>query len=100
MRKGCGCKTGCQSSRCKCKRTGNYCYGCKCVGCYNLPSPTHGQVTESPPSELLLSSPSDSVSEGDESDDEPYERLEENIETTMQQVLVTMIFRVSVTMTL
>ena len=25
MRKGCRCKTSCQSSRCKCKRAGNYC---------------------------------------------------------------------------
>ena len=39
MRCGCRCKTSCQSSRCKCKRARNYCYGCKCVGCCNLPGP-------------------------------------------------------------
>ena len=28
LKKGCGCKTGCQSYRCKCKKGGNYCFGC------------------------------------------------------------------------
>ena len=38
IKKGCGCKTGCQTSRCKCRRGGNYCFGCKCVRCSNLPT--------------------------------------------------------------
>ena len=37
-RKGCGCKTGCSSARCKCKkRNSHYGPGCKCTGCTNLP---------------------------------------------------------------
>ena len=38
IRKGCGCKTGCSSSRCNCKKRNGYCGpGCKCTGCTNLP---------------------------------------------------------------
>ena len=41
IKKGCGCKTGCISARCKCKKGGKYCGpGCKCVRCCNLPSDT------------------------------------------------------------
>ena len=36
IRKGCGCKTGCNSSRCKCKRQEKFCYGCKCIECRNV----------------------------------------------------------------
>ena len=71
MRKGCGCKTSCQSSRCKCKRAGNDCYGCKCVGYCNLPSPTPGQVTDS-----ALSTPLESGFEEEERDNESYKELE------------------------
>ena len=38
IKKGCGCRTGCQSSRCKYKKGGNYCFGCKCVGRCNVPA--------------------------------------------------------------
>ena len=39
IKKGCGCKTGCITARCKCNKSGNYCGpGCKCVRCCNLPS--------------------------------------------------------------
>ena len=78
MRKGCWCKTSCQSSRCKCKMAGNYCYGCKCVGCCNLPSPTPGQVTDS-----ALSTPLKSVSE-EERDNESYKELEDVDATTLE----------------
>ena len=38
LKKGCGCKTGCQTGRCKCKKNNNPCGpGCKCVGCCNMP---------------------------------------------------------------
>ena len=41
IRKGCGCKTGCTSFRCKCKKAGAHCGpGCKCTTCYNLPNTT------------------------------------------------------------
>ena len=37
IKKGCGCKTGCLTSRCKCKKAGNYCgTGCMCTRCCNL----------------------------------------------------------------
>ncbi|CAC5418643.1 unnamed protein product [Mytilus coruscus] len=41
--KGCGCKTGCKTNRCKCKKAQNdncdgFCGpGCKCVNCFNVP---------------------------------------------------------------
>ena len=38
IRKGCGCKTGCSSGRCKCKNSATHCGpGCNCTGCKNLP---------------------------------------------------------------
>ena len=95
MRKGCGCKTSFQSS-CKCKRAGNYCYGCKCVGCCNLPSPTPGQVTDS-----ALSTPLESGSE-EERDNESYKDLKMLMQRCWK-FLVTLTFKVSVksvTMTL
>ena len=99
MRKGCGCKTSCQSSRCKCKRAWNYCYGCKCVGCCNLPSPTPCQVSDS-----ALSTPLKSGSEEEERDNKSYEEFEEDVDAPMLEVFGDyMTFRVSVksvTMTL
>ena len=39
IRKGCSCKTGCSSARCKCKKHNSHCGpGCKCTGCTNLPA--------------------------------------------------------------
>lgn len=39
IKKGCGCKTGCLTARCKCKKGGNHCGpGCKCLRCCNLPA--------------------------------------------------------------
>ena len=77
IRKGCGCKTGCQSSRCKCKRAGNYCYGCKCVCCCNLPTPTPGRAT------LLIIVNTSGVWFGRR---ESYRQLEDDIDTTMLEV--------------
>ncbi len=37
LQKGCSCKTGCSTGRCRCKKANNYCGpGCKCVRCTNL----------------------------------------------------------------
>ena len=46
IKKGCGCKTGCMTKRCKCKKSGNYCGpGCSCLSCCNSQAqPTQGQV--------------------------------------------------------
>lgn len=39
IKRGCGCKTGCHTARCKCKKAGHHCGpGCKCLSCVNLPS--------------------------------------------------------------
>jgi hypothetical protein len=36
--KGCGCKTCCESRRCKCQKVGERCsVACRCVGCKNVP---------------------------------------------------------------
>ena len=38
IKKGCGCRTGCTSACCKCKKNNSHCGpGCKCLGCHNLP---------------------------------------------------------------
>ena len=55
---------------------GNYCYGCKCVGCCNLSSPSPGQVTDS-----ALSTPLES---GEERDNESYKELEDVDATTLE----------------
>ena len=70
IKKGCGCKTGCQTTRCKCKRGSHYCGpGCKCQGCINLPVPQTSVVT--------LDQDSSSESEVD---------FDEEIQTIMQEV--------------
>lgn len=39
IKKGCGCKMGCVTNRCKCKRNNNHCGpGCACQSCGNLPA--------------------------------------------------------------
>ena len=36
--KGCTCKKGCKTNRCKCHKNGDYCGpGCECQGCVNIP---------------------------------------------------------------
>ena len=36
--KGCACKKGCKSNRCKCYKKDDYCGpGCECQGCVNIP---------------------------------------------------------------
>ncbi len=42
IQKGCGCKTGCASNRCKCKKNDVYCGpGCTCDNCENHPIDQH-----------------------------------------------------------
>ena len=39
IKKGCGCKTGYMTNRCKCKKSGSFCGpGCACLSCCNLPA--------------------------------------------------------------
>ena len=64
IRKGCGCKTGCSSSRCNCKKRNGYCGpGCKCTGCTNLPVEALAAEQED------IDSASDSASASDEQSD-------------------------------
>ena len=36
--RGCGCKKGCDTRQCSCKRAGNECGpGCRCMNCHNRP---------------------------------------------------------------
>ena len=47
IRKGCGCKTGCMTNRCKCRKSGNHCGpGCACLSCCNLPAKTNPEQVE------------------------------------------------------
>ena len=50
IKKGCACKTGCLTGRCKCKKSNSPCGpGCKCLSCCNMPkgvSPGQSQVEE------------------------------------------------------
>ena len=64
IRKGCGCKTGCKSPRCKCKRAGSYCFGCKCIDCQNLPD-SSPQLATSHAATAQLSSESEPESDDD-----------------------------------
>ena len=77
IRKGCSCKTGCSSGRCKCKKSATHCGpGCKCTGCKNLPVEAlrPGQMDQS-------DSDTDSVSsEGSESE------LDEEVDKLMQDI--------------
>jgi hypothetical protein len=42
--KGCGCKTGCASKKCKCQKVGERCsVACRCVGCTNIPIHASGK---------------------------------------------------------
>ena len=51
LKKGCGSKTGCQTSRCKCKKAGHHCGpGCKCQGCVNLPTQSESSISLDMPS--------------------------------------------------
>ena len=45
--KGCGCRTGCKTKRCNCKKNSSKCGpGCRCVNCSNLCSQTFASSEE------------------------------------------------------
>jgi len=47
IKKGCGCKTGCMTACCKCKKSGNHCGpGCACLSCCNVPASITQEVME------------------------------------------------------
>lgn len=72
IKKGCGCKTGCISARCKCKKAGKYCGpGCKCIRCCNLPSNTY---TSQDPHMVTIEEDEAGESGSDTEDDQDLER--------------------------
>ena len=50
--KGCACKTGCSTNRCKCRKSkstgkdGFCCPGCKCINCKNVPDTTCSNTSQ------------------------------------------------------
>ena len=76
IRKGCSCKTGCSTGRCKCKKNGSQCGpGCKCTGCTNLPIEAAGQNDDT---ESVVSSSSDKST--------PESNLEDQVDRLMIDV--------------
>ena len=66
LKKGCGCRTGCSTARCKCKKNNHQCGpGCKCVGCTNVSIDTSSNthLTDDSPSESESSSGDDGLEE-------------------------------------
>ena len=82
LKKGCGCKTGCQSYRCKCKKGGNYCFGCKCVGCCNLPEKSTNIIITTPNTDNTEIQYLTEESESELESDEELEREVEEDENT------------------
>ena len=77
IKKGCGCKMGCISACCKCKKGGNYCGpGCKCVRCCNLPSST----CQDPDTAVI------EADEGDESGSDMDDYLEREVDQIMNDI--------------
>ena len=74
IQKGCGCKTGCTTARCKCRRRSTNCGpGCKCQGCQNLlTTPTaslsSAQLSSSAYQLDILESSDSCESQGEDSD--------------------------------
>lgn len=73
IRKGCGCKTGCNTTRCKCHKAGNYCFGCKCINYTNLPDQSPGPSTAAHP-QPSTQSKTESDSEQDSDRESELER--------------------------
>ncbi len=79
IQKGCGCRTGCSTARCKCKKHNSHCGpGCKCTGCTNLPA------MALPSSHLEQNC--DSESERESTSGSGDENLEERVNELMHQV--------------
>ena len=99
IRKGCGCKTGCTTNRCKCKKGNVYCGpGCTCDNCNNHPI----QQTSFPISEIereetsssqdlrqqvdnIMSSVFGTLDESDDEMDESGDEFDESVEEMDEQ---------------
>lgn len=76
IKKGCGCKTGCLTSHCKCKKAGNHCGpGCKCIRCCNLPVSASPDIVD-----IEVNEDCDSASDGTDDD------LEQEVDEIMMNI--------------
>ena len=73
--KGCTCKKGCNSNRCRCRKKENFCGpGCECQGCVNIPIQQQQQVTPGSDSDSEEEDYSTSRTESpDSTDNETFE---------------------------
>ena len=94
--KGCTCKKGCKTNRCKCRKRSNFCGpGCECQGCLNVPVqlPVAQSSNDTDSDENTSTTDSDentSTTDSDDSEDSIQEE-EEQLETeiiTMDELLV------------
>ena len=75
---GCGCKSGCLTGRCACKKNGGFCTaGCKCIDCKNLPD------------EFFDKTETEEMNESDDDIDSDHEsvyseiEIDENVDITL-----------------
>ena len=77
IKKGCGCKTGCSSNRCKCRKNNVQCGpGCTCDNCCNHPVSQQVSIAEDMP---------DSESES-ESESGEYDELNDDVDDIMRSI--------------
>ena len=83
--KGCTCRKGCSSNRCRCRKKGNHCGpGCECQGCMNIP-------LQQPAASSTNTSDSEDSSDvwnssGSEETDEDVETIEAEV-VTMEELI-------------
>ena len=81
VKKGCGCKTGCVSARCKCRKQGNHCGpGCKCLRCCSLPVLAPANISN------INETSDESSSEEELSTENMYEELENEVDQIMDTI--------------
>ena len=77
IKKGCGCKTGCSSNRCKCRKNNVQCGpGCTCDNCCNHPVSQQVSIAEDMP---------DSESES-ESESGEYDELNDDVDDITRSI--------------
>ena len=88
IKKGCGCKTGCLSGRCKCQKANSHCGpGCKCQNCQNLPPEASSRASQMSSPEIPIDSDSDINSgDEDESDSDGRSDLDMEVDEIMNDV--------------
>ena len=90
--RGCACKTGCKTKRCKCKKKGTHCGpGCECQGCANVPLSGPQDLSSDEETDDVLSTCSSTCSCSEGENEETEETVtEEEFDTeviTMEETL-------------